>query len=130
MLQFTSLLFAGNAVHALTRRHLFYAVLLFCLCAISVAWHSCDKNLELATPRLLFWLDQFAVWSVSTLSIYYALHSRSGFRWLLFVLSAMLVILGAVVSVQWWNKDESPTCHSAIHILSALSVHCIILGMS
>ena len=130
LLQLTSLLFGTNAVHALTRRHLFYAILLLCLCAASTAWQTCDKNMELETPRLLFWIDQFAVWSVATMTMYYAAHVRAEYRLLLIVLSVCLLGLGIFVSVRWWNKHESPECHSAIHILSALSVHCVLLGLS
>lgn len=128
MLQISAALFATNAAHALSRRHLFYAVLLLCLCAISIMWHSCDKRTELETPRLLFWLDQFAIWSVGTLTIYYAIHLRGFYRWIFIPLALALIGLGIYLSHEWWNGKESPECHTAIHILSALAVHCVLLG--
>ena len=128
MLQLTSLLFATNAAHALTTRHLFYAVLLLFLTATSVAWHSCNKNLELEHNRLFFWIDQFAIWSVITLSIYHAFHLKSVYRWVFVALSVLLTAVAIYMSIVWWNNKETPNCHSAIHVLACLSMHCILLG--
>jgi len=128
MLQLSSFLFATSAAHALTTRHIFYAVLLLFLTSTSVAWHSCSKDLLVEKNRLFFWLDQFAIWSVATLSIYHALRLKSTYRLLFGVLALVTVGLGIYLSVVWWDNKESPTCHSAIHVLAALSMHCIILG--
>jgi hypothetical protein len=128
MLQLTAALFAFPATHALTTRHLFYAALLFFLTAASVAWHSCSKDLLDSDNRVLFWLDQFALWSVATWSFYAVFHVKGHYRYALIALSAALIAVGIYLSIVWWNKKESPQCHSAIHVLSVLTMHCILLS--
>ena len=130
MLQWTAALFAFPATHALRTRHLFYAALLFFLTAASVAWHSCSKDLLDSDNRVLFWVDQFALWSVATLSFYHALRVQGIYKIPLLLLSACLIGAGVYVSVVWWNKKENTQCHSAIHVLAALTMHCILLGTS
>ena len=111
------------------KRYIFYAVCIICLCAASVVWDSC-KAAELATPKILFWLDQFAIWTVSTIVFYNVTHMHGPIRWLFVALAVLLIGLGLYLSHTWWDKKESKECHMAIHVLSALSVHCVILGFS
>ena len=113
-----------------TTRLLFYTVSLLCLSAMYIMWSSCNASTEVAMPRLLFWIDQFAVWTVSTLSIYYAMHYPAGVdKWLFIGLSLLIIGVGLYLSHNWWNGHESAECHSAIHLLSALLVHCCLLGI-
>jgi predicted membrane channel-forming protein YqfA (hemolysin III family) len=130
MLQITSLLVASSATHALTRRHFFYAILLFFLCATSLTWHSCkhDTSISKDQTNKIFWLDQIAVWSVATITMFYALHAKPKYKLMLFVLSVIMVGLGAFLSKTWWDKKESSECHALIHIMSALMVHCVLLS--
>lgn len=130
MLQFTSFLFATSASHALSRRHVFYAILLLFLCATSLAWHSCknDSTLSKDHNNKLFWIDQIAVWSVITITLFYAFRAKPQYKLMLFMLSILMIGIGWFLSKTWWDKKESSECHALIHILSALMVHCVLLS--
>jgi len=127
MLQLTSLLFATNAAHALTRRHLFYAVLLLFLTGTSVAWHSAEKHDTGAMK--LFWLDQFAIWAFVIMSIFYA--TRLSYTYLipvivlLAIMAGLVYYLGVVCS---WDKSY-PGPHAALHTATSVMGHVMLFGL-
>jgi predicted membrane channel-forming protein YqfA (hemolysin III family) len=127
MLQLTSLLFATNAAHALTTRHIFYAVALLFLTACSVAWHSAEKLNPAFMTR--FWMDQVAAWSVVILSLFYITRIHSQYLWLALV----FVLLAAGLSyylchVCSWN-NENPFPHASLHLVACIGIHCILAGL-
>ena len=127
MLQLTSLLFASNAAHAFTKRHLFYAVALIFLTACSVAWHSSEKLNPASMTR--FWMDQAAAITIVILSIFYAFRMNRTYVWPLIALIAIAVALSYYLCrVCTWDS-EAPGPHAALHVTACLGIHCIIAGL-
>jgi hypothetical protein len=127
MLQLTPLLFATNAAHALTKRHLFYAILLLFLTGTSVAWHSAEK---LKTESMkLFWLDQIAIWAFIVMSLFYA--TRLSYAYLIPVLVLAAIMAGLVYYlgvVCGWDKSY-PGPHAALHTATSVLGHVILFGL-
>jgi hypothetical protein len=128
MLQFTSLLFMINAVHAYLRKYMFYALLLVLLTVGAVAWHTSPK-LE-AESMKLFWMDQAFIWASIIMSIFYASQMRSHTYAALLAVFALVAFALSVYLIFWTNWDrEYPAEHTLLHFIAFLSVHCVIAGL-
>jgi hypothetical protein len=127
LLQLTSLLFATNAAHAFTKRHVFYAILLLFLTGSSIVWHSCDKfQPDSAT---LLWIDQIAIWSFVIMSVFYI--TRLSTSYLVPVLLVLMVVMGLAYYLGFvctW-KATYPLPHSILHMTTSVCSHLILLGL-
>ena len=128
MLQFTSLLFFTNAVHAYSRKYIFYAILLILLTAGSFAWHSSPK-LKPESMKV-FWMDQAFIWASIVMSIFYASQMRSRIYknlLYLFALVAFALSIYLLFGTSW--DREYQTEHAMLHIIACICDHCVIAGL-
>ena len=128
MLQFTSLLFFTNAVHAYSRKYIFYAILLILLTAGSFAWHSSPK-LKPESMKV-FWMDQAFIWASIVMSIFYASQMRSRIYknlLYLFALAASALSIYLLFGTSW--DREYQTEHAMLHIIACICDHCVIAGL-
>lgn len=128
MLQFTSLLFITNTLHAFAKKYIFYAALLLLLTAASVAWHSSPK-LEPDSMNI-FWIDQAVIWATVIMSIFYVTQMRSPTYKILLALFALVASALSIYLVVGcdWNR-EYPTEHSVFHGIVSICIHCVIAGL-
>jgi hypothetical protein len=126
MKEFTAMLFATTVAHALQKRTLVYASALLFLTGASVAWHLSAKTDD---DMYLFWLDQIAIWSVSILSLYYALQTTGLSRVAFMTVCLILLCTTHILFTKWSCNEEATEYHSAIHVLITAGIHCILYGI-
>jgi hypothetical protein len=128
MLQFTSLLFITNAVHAFSRQYIFYAILLVLLTVGSFAWHSSPKLKP--DSMKMFWMDQAFIWASIAMSIFYASQMRSPtYKSLLAVFALVALALSIyLIFGTSWDRDY-PTEHATLHVIACMCDHFVIAGL-
>lgn len=126
MKEFTAMLFATTVAHALQKRALVYASVLLLLTGASVAWHLSAKAED---DLYLFWLDQIAIWSVSILSLYYAMQTTGSARIALLTVCLLLLCATHILFTKWSHEEEVAEYHSCIHVLATIGIHCILYGI-
>lgn len=130
MLEYSSLLFATNAIHAWARGFLFYAGLFVLLTVTSVTWHSKHRDQKLEESSMpAFWMDQAAIGAVIAFSILYvATRLTRPYKWLLLPLLLIAAAFGYYLCcICSWDR-EYPTEHAILHLIGSLCGHCILLG--
>ena len=123
-------MFGVNAANAYAHKRIFYAALLLYLCITSVIHHNI-KHLEYVSHTVkhrAFWADQFAIWSVAIMSVYYSTKLPMDYTILCTGLLLCMVITAAYLLGSWWHKREHPDCHMALHFIGSMTSHCIMLG--
>jgi len=77
----------------------------------------------------IFWMDQYAAWSVVILSVLYA--SRLSWEYLIPLLTITAIAIGLSYSLcvlGSWDRS-SPVEHAAIHATACLGIHVILAGL-
>ena len=120
------MLFATTVAHALQKRYMVYTTLLLFLTGASVAWHLSTKTED---DMYLFWLDQIAIWSVTILSLYYAMQTTGISRIVFMTVCLLLLCATHILFTKWSRNEEATEYHSAIHILTTVGIHCILYGI-
>ena len=126
MKEFTAMLFATTVAHALQKRTFVYASALLFLTGASVAWHLSAKS---EGDLYLFWLHQIAIWSVSILSLYYAMQTTGLARSVLLTVCLLLLCTTHILFTKWSEQEEAAEFHSATHVLITIGLHCILYGI-
>jgi len=130
MLEVTSLVFGVNAANAYAHQRVFYAALLLYLCVTSVIHHNIkhSENFSHLVKHRAFWVDQFAIWSVSIMSVYYTTQTPMDYTILCTCMLLCMAATAAYLLSHWWKKTENPDCHMALHFIASMTMHCITLG--
>lgn len=128
-MQWTSIGFLTNTVHAVARGYGAYALTFFTLATTSVLYHTSDK-----TDSVLFWLDQAAIYCVFGIGLLY--FGRIPLRnQIAAVLSILIVIVfyfgGYATNTLCWDPGPAKEIyHGGMHLIGAAGHHCIMAALS
>jgi len=130
MLEVTCLMFGVNAANAYAHKKVFYAVLLLYLCLTSLIYHNINHSEYFSTTvkHSPFWADQYAIWSVAIMSLYYSTQLSLEYTYLCFGMLLCMVATATYLVSDWRQRNENLDCHMALHFLGSMTSHCIVLG--
>lgn len=132
MLWLTSLFFLSNAAHAVIRGYIVYATAFVALAVTSYVIHSTPKDNE--QRRLIYWIDQLALWCVILIGAYYWQQLPTDQQWvpLAAVAAGAALWFGGAVTESF---AFSPTitlrlpAHGVFHALSSMGHHAILASL-
>jgi hypothetical protein len=125
-MEWTSLGFLTNTVHAAAKGYGVYALTFFTLATTSVLFHTSDK-----TDSVLFWLDQAAIYCVFGIGFLYFLRIPLRNQ-ILAAISILFVIAfyfgGYATNTLCWGP-HAEIYHCCMHLIGAAGHHCIMAAL-